>query len=503
MDLGPLELREEDCLLFSKLCHEISIGVLILDTHCLSAIRPLFINPTLKAILEGLKDVGCQEPNFKDGIQDKLLAPIFTSLSRSLSYKTNILQALSLKPEVAGPTHICHIIPLEAAERFQDRCLMLFEAIPVEESSGPSSTLGRCIEGLTHDFNNLLMIINAYAELLKLKLGPQHEAYEYLGPIQNASLKAGTLVEQMRQMGSDAFHTKKIFNLKDTVLEIKNILEHTLSEPARIDIKTELKDAFIEANPGEIEQALTNLCLNAKQAMPRGGTMTIRLEPEPDGRHVCLSVEDQGKGIDPSIQEHLFEPNFTTKAHKLGHGFGLFNIASIVKKLEGFIEVKSVPEKGSTFQLFFKQASFQKNEALKDTKPAQKNVSSKKLILVVEPNEAEREKLLILLNASDYKAVSYEENLDILACNARAAALCLGPNVKGSGVSSLLGEALEKSLRRHPHLKIISLSQDPTIEKHLKDRYYSRLFCFPNLTHSVQILKVLPSILNIDIGLLR
>ncbi len=475
------------------------MGILIVDMSCPEAIRPLFMNNACKAFLEDFKDQRYQDYNLKDCFQDTVLPLIFSSLNRCMAYKTKILQALSLASG-GTPTHLCQMIPLEAAEQFKNWCFILLEPLSVDDTCDFNSTLGRCMGGLAHDFNNLLMIINSYAELLKLKLHTQHAAYGYLAPIQQATSRAGVLVEQMMQICHESFNTKKIFNLKDTVLEIKNILEYTLSDNAQIQIKTELKDVFIEANPLEIEQILTNLCLNAKQAMPRGGPITIRLEPEPGGIYVCLSVEDQGQGIEPSIQEHLFELNFTSKAHKLGHGFGLFNIASIVKKLEGFIEVNTIQGQGSTFRLFFKQASFQKNQGSKEPQTVEAQLSSKKIMMVLEPDEEEREKLLILFNTQDFKALDYQKNEDIWSKHQPVAALCLGPNVTGSSFSSLVLELLEKGLKLHPHLKIISLSSDRELEKHLKDSHYSRLFCFPNLSHRGHILKVLAPILNIRIG---
>lgn len=500
MECGSLALKKQDCLLFSKLCKEVNVGILIVDTSCLEAIRLLFINHACKALFDGFKDTTYQKPHLQDCFQHRILPLISSSLNRSMIYKTKIVQALTLGSELSTPTHLCHMIPLEEAEYFQNWYCILFEPLSIDDTPGPSATLNRCIGGLAHDFNNLLMIIHSYAELLKLKLSAHSEVYGYLAPLQQASSRAGVLVEQMIQVCQDAFHTKKIFNLKDTILEIKNILEYTLSENDQIQIKTELKDAFIEANPCDIEQILTNLCLNAKQAMPRGGPITIRLKPEPGEGYVCLSVEDQGQGIEPSIQEYLFEPNVTTKAHKLGHGFGLFNIASIVKKLEGFIEVHSVQGQGSTFSLFFKQASLQKKQEVKALKTVEERLSSKKTIMVLEPDEAETEKLLMLFNTQGYQALAYQTQVDILEQDQPVVALCLGPHVTGSTYVSLIGGLLEKGLKRHPHLKIISLSNDPELEKHLKDSHYSRLFCFPNLNPRIHILKILPSILNINTG---
>ncbi len=500
MECGPLDLKKEDCLLFSRLCKEVNVGILIVDTSCIETIRLLFINNACKALFDDCNHKRYQSSQLEDCFQHTILPLIFSSLNRSMIYKTKILQALALGPEVSTPTHLCHMLPLEEAGYFQNWYCILFEPLSIDDAPGPSATLNRYIGGLAHDFNNLLMIIHSYAELLKLKLSAHSEVYGYLAPVQQASSRAGVLVEQMLQVCQDSFHTKKIFNLKDTILEIKNILEYTLSENDQIQIKTELKDAFIEANPCDIEQILTNLCLNAKQAMPRGGHITIRLEPEPGEEYVCLSVEDQGQGIEPSIQEYLFEPNVTTKAHKLGHGFGLFNIASIVKKLEGFIEVRSVPGQGSIFSLFFKQASLQKQHEIKALKTAEEQLPSKKIIIILEPDAEETEKLLLLFNTQDHQALDYSTHVDILEQDQPVVAVCLGPHVKGSRDLSVVEGLLEKVLKRHPHLKIISLSNDPELEKHLKDSHYSRLFCFPNLSHSVHILKVLPSILNINTG---
>lgn len=506
MEPSFLDTEKESQVILKKLCQAVHLGILILNTNDLEDSSPIFMNEACKEIVDTIKDSKDIGLTLTDSFRKKLLPLILSSLTRSYHQKTNIVQALHINPDRGGPKYLAHIIYLEPTERFPSWCLVLFESVAIEEFSATHNTLMRCVGSLTHDFNNLLMIIHSYTELLKFRLDKDQEGYTYLSPIQNAAFKAGTLVQQMMEVCNESFNTSKVFNLKDTVLDIKHILEYTLSEHAHIHIQAELEDAFIEANPCEIEQILTNLCLNAKEAMPRGGMLIMRLESDPTSPHVCLSVEDQGQGIPEGIRNQLFKPSFTTKAHKLGHGFGLCNTASIIKKLQGFIEVESIVGKGSTFKLFFKKAHKGPDLLLASQLASHANIKAvapPQALILLEPDEDTYETLRVLLSTKDYTILEVPlldalANIPIHRPYTSLAALLLGPGLGMHTPSAHLLKLMEKVLEQHPHVKIISLSSDHELEKYLKDRYRPYLFCFPNLQAKAQILKVLPAILSLD-----
>ncbi len=504
--IGCKGLYQEQALeAFFEIFKNIQEGILILDTSCSENIQPIFMNDRFKNLLEnfeqGTKSYACTT----ESIQKNLLPLIWVSLKRALTYQSNILQSIDTKAKDPKDNWLCHIIPIKKHFYPLQQTVLLFQAYPTQEPhaekpSSPEATMGRFVSGVAHDFNNILVIINAYIDILRLKLKNHQELHSYLEIIRNAGTKASDLVDQLMNFCSESIDTNTIFNLKDSVLEIKKILEYTLSKHAIIHIETDLKDAFIEANPCEIEQILTNLCLNAQQAMPQGGSLKISLELEPNSPYVCLKVKDEGKGMPEKVKEHLFEASFTTKLQKKGHGFGLFNIAAIVKKLEGFIEVESTIGRGTTFKLFFKQAIARPPQT-RSTQTTHIPTENKVKVLLIERDEAHQRRFSDLLSSTGYNVLLLceESLLSNLESHSKVDLVLLGPSHESLNTNDDTLQCIEHWIQKNPQLKMICLSQRVEHQKLLKDRYHNRLFCFPNLSHFSQILKLIPPILNMDI----
>lgn len=505
--IGCKGLDQEQALeAFFEIFKNIQEGILILDTRCLENIQPIFMNDRFKALLETFDQDTQGSTCATASFQKNLLPLIFSSLKRALSYQSDILQSIDTKAKDPKDNWLCHIIPIKKHLGPIQQTVLLFQAYPTQEPhaekpSSPEATIGRFVSGVAHDFNNILVIINAYIDILKLKLklNKHQELHSYLEIIRNAGTKASDLVDQLMNFCSDSIDTNTVFNLKDSVLEIKKILEYTLSKHAIIHIETDLKDAFIEANPCEIEQILTNLCLNAQQAMPEGGSLKISLELEPKSPYVCLKVKDEGKGMPEKVKEHLFEASFTTKLQKKGHGFGLFNIAAIVKKLEGFIEVESIVGRGTTFKLFFKQAIARPPQT-RTTPTTQIPAENKVNVLFIERDEAHQRYFSDLLSSTGYNVLLLGENTHVsnLESHSKVDLVLLGPSHDSLNTNDDTLQCIEHWIQKNTQLKIICLSQRVEHQKLLKDRYHNRLFCFPHLSHFSQILKLIPPILNMD-----
>jgi signal transduction histidine kinase/CheY-like chemotaxis protein len=503
--IGGKGLYQEQALeAFFEIFKNIQEGILILDTTCLEDIQPIFMNDRFKALLETFEQDTQRSTCATESLQKNLLPLIWGSLNRALTYQSDILQSIDTKAKNTKDNWLCHIIPIKKHLGPIQQTVLLFQAYPTEEPhaekpSSPEATMGRFVSGMAHDFNNILVIINAYIDILRLKLKNHQELHSYLEIIRNAGTKASDLVEQLMNFCSDSIDTKTVFNLKDSVLEIKKILEYTLSKHSIIHIETDLQDAFIEANPCEIEQILTNLCLNAQQAMPEGGSLKISLEVEPNSPYVCLKVKDEGKGMPETVKEHLFEASFTTKLQKKGHGFGLFNIAAIVKKLEGFIEVDSTIGRGTTFKLFFKQAIARPPQT-RTTQAARIPIENKVNVLFIERDEAHQRYFSDLLSSTGYKVLLLGENQNLsnIESHSKVDLVLLGPSHDSLNTNDDTLQCIEYWIQKNPQLKIVCLSQTIEHQKLLKDRYHNRLFCFPHLSHFSQILKLIPPILNMD-----
>ena len=224
--------------------------------------------------------------------------------------------------------------------------------------------IGQLAAGIAHDFNNLLLGMLGYTELARAKVGADDPVAEYLGRVESCVQSATTLTGQLLAFGRRQTLQPRPLELNALVSETVAMLNSVLGE--RIVLVTVLDPALdaAQADSGQAQQVLLNLALNARDAMPNGGTLTIRTsnadvgagepghgELEP-GRYVVLSVEDEGCGMTPEVRDQIFDPFFTTKAVGKGTGLGLSTAYGIIKQSGGNIEVASEPDHGSAFHCY-------------------------------------------------------------------------------------------------------------------------------------------------------
>ncbi|MEW6440900.1 MAG: PAS domain S-box protein [bacterium] len=228
--------------------------------------------------------------------------------------------------------------------------------------------LGRLAGGVAHDFNNLLTAILGFSDLLLSSMGPDDAARKNVEEIQKAGKRAASLTAQLLAFGRKQVRRPRVMDLNETISGIEGMLRQLLSREIELATLLDPHAAPILADPGQIEQVLVNLVVNARDAMPAGGKLVVEtanfileehLEIDglpPPGRYVCLTVSDTGVGISQASLPRIFDPFYTTKELGKGAGLGLATVYGIVTQSGGNISVSSAPGKGTVFRLHFPQA---------------------------------------------------------------------------------------------------------------------------------------------------
>jgi two-component system cell cycle sensor histidine kinase/response regulator CckA len=260
--------------------------------------------------------------------------------------------------------------------------------------------VGQLAGGIAHDFNNLLTAIICHSELLASEPGLPPKIAAGIREIRNAGDLAAALTRQLLAFSRRQILQARVLDLNVLFAELQKLLRRLIGENIVLEIRPASHPAWVEADPGQIEQVVLNLVINARDAMPQGGRVTVSIEhvlsnaalPAASalstGSVIKLSVCDTGKGMTPDVLAHIFEPFFTTKPIGQGTGLGLSTVYGIVRQSQGHIEVKSTPGVGSTFDIFLPQVSEPKlDEAADETPPP---LTRSKTILVVEDSEPVR-----------------------------------------------------------------------------------------------------------------
>ena len=226
--------------------------------------------------------------------------------------------------------------------------------------------VGRLAGGIAHDFNNLLTVIMGYSQVLLTELGPQHPLRGKIEETLKAGERAATLIRQLLTFSSKQSLDPKILSLNTAVTSLESLLRRLIGEDIQLVSKLDPTNGRLRADQAQLEQVLVNLVVNARDAMPKGGTLTIEtaqveltrspvyhLTPLLPGLYVRLAVSDTGCGMDRKTQSHIFEPFFTTKGEGKGSGLGLSTVFAIVTQCGGAIDVTSRVGHGTRFDLYF------------------------------------------------------------------------------------------------------------------------------------------------------
>ncbi len=276
--------------------------------------------------------------------------------------------------------------------------------------------VGQLAGGIAHDFNNLLTGILGHANMLKLRVEPGSFAYDAAKTMEGAAERAVELTKQMLGFARRGKHQILPVDLHRTIYDVVTLLSRTIDKSIRISVQLDARNATIMGDPGQLEQILVNLAINARDAMPRGGDLVFRTESmsldsdfcgmhmmETPGEYLVITVKDTGSGIPAEIRDRIFEPFFTTKTKGEGTGMGLAMVYGIVKNHGGTIQVQSEGSNGATFQVYLpltEELPIEQGDRGNDTV-----VHGTGRILVVDDEEIVRTTILEMLQVLGYQAV--------------------------------------------------------------------------------------------------
>ena len=282
--------------------------------------------------------------------------------------------------------------------------------------------IGRLAGGIAHDFNNLLMVISGYSEFLLERLGPDPQLRGPAQEIANATQRATALTRQLLAFSRKQMLAPKVLDLNEVVAENLKMLTRMIGEDIDLVMVPGPGLGAVRADPGQIDQVIMNLAVNARDAMPQGGKLTIetanvRLDenfarthaPLTAGDYVMLAISDTGVGMDRETQSRIFEPFFTTKGAK-GTGLGLSTVYGIVKQSGGFIFVDSQPERGTAFRAYFPRVNGREEAvAAQDSLGLPRPDRGEETILLVEDETHLRRLARQYLEKQGYKVLEAED----------------------------------------------------------------------------------------------
>jgi PAS domain S-box-containing protein len=289
--------------------------------------------------------------------------------------------------------------------------------------------VGQLAGGIAHDFNNLLQVILGYTELVSSTMNPQDDAIEDLNEIRNAGERARDLVQQLLSYSSRQVLYPEILNVNQVVNRIYNMIQRILGEHIQPSFDPGNSIHPIQADKGQLDQIIINLCVNARDAMPNGGQLKIKTSAFIADRDYCsnhagalpgiytrISISDTGIGMPDNIKNHIFEPFFSTKGLGKGTGLGLSTVFGITAQHKGFIEVQSQPAQGTTFHINFPASEIETKQD--EHNPDQSKIKKEghgKTILFAEDEEVVQQLGVAVLEKGGYQVLVAKDGEEAIA----------------------------------------------------------------------------------------
>jgi PAS domain S-box-containing protein len=325
-----------------------------------------------------------------------------------------------------------NVLPVEARDTLQERAGRAPTVLGVARDitdrkqleerilrSQRMEALGRLSGGIAHEYNNLMTAITGHAELMMLDLQPGDPLRKRAEEIQRAGALATDLTRQLLTFNRKQVLQPSPVRLNDVVSQMEKMLRRLIGEDIDLVIDLSADIGMIRADRAQIEQAILNLAVNSREAMPDGGTVTIetcnvdvdatyasRHVPMQPGAYVMLVFSDTGAGMGPEVQSHIFEPFFTTREQEKRTGMGLSTVYGIVRQSGGYIWVYSEPDLGTTFKLYLPRTSGQELPAPSPPPPAPRDLQGSETVLLVEDLDSIRELACEVLQGKGYKVLS-------------------------------------------------------------------------------------------------
>ncbi len=331
-------------------------------------------------------------------------------------------------------------------------------------------SIGRLAAGIAHDFNNVLSVIIGYSDLLLATIPPNDPVHEKIKRIHDSGSKAATLTRQLLAFSRKQVLEKKVISINTTIQDFLKILGKMTGEDIVFTTYLSEENCTVEADPGQIEQIIMNLIVNAKDAMPNGGeiiieTAEVNLDKHyvnkhievKSGHYVLMAISDTGEGMDEDVRSKIFDPFFTTKEQGKGTGLGLATVYGIVKQHDGYIYAYSEKGRGTTFKIYL-PASKKTAEEIKSESTSKALLQGKETILIVDDNASIRQLIVETLKPLGYnclQAACGKDAVDVLR-NYKGEVHLLITDVVMPGMS---GRDLAETIRdERPEMKVIFMS---------------------------------------------
>ncbi|MBN1217818.1 MAG: response regulator [Anaerolineae bacterium] len=424
----------------------------------------------------------------EDAQNDLRLASMY-DLLRRLHTASALILPLVVEQEMIGSLNIATVEPrsfsdeeVSLAQRVAEQVTGTLLRIRLDEQhrqledqlrqSQKMEAIGRLAGGMAHDFNNLLTVITGYSELLLYRhMAKNDPQYRDVEQIRKAGERASTLTRQLLAFSRQQVIQPEVLDLNTVITDLSRMLRRLVSEDIELITHLDSSSGHVKADIGQMEQVIMNLVVNAADAMPQGGKLTIktsRVDVDEDyasrhiglkpGAYVMLTISDTGVGMDKETQLHIFEPFFTTKEKGKGTGLGLATVYGIVQQNEGYISVNSQLGQGTTFRIYLPRLRQAAESASQSQTPAESKRGTE-TILLVEDEEMVRELARHVLLQDGYQILEAHNGREALKISEQYDApihLLLTDVVMPGGLDGQ--KVAQQLLAIHPEIKVLYMS---------------------------------------------
>ncbi len=461
---------------FKTMIDNLNVGVVLMDTHCtiLEANRTA---QTWFPDMDPQNPLKCQKIYNREEADSPCPGCLVTAAAQD-GQRHEDIQIFHLEN---GRQMTCRIVasPIRDSSGEVRQVIQTLEDITnrirMEEEirqSHKMEAVGQLAGGIAHDFNNMLTVIIGGTEFAELNYKRGADITPNLQEIRHAAKRSAELTRQLLAFGRRQHLDRRELSLDKQIQETLQMIRRTIPENVKVSYASRPDLQPVLADPGQINQVLLNLCINARDAMPEGGEIAIdcrpvtltskevlQLEGLVPGNYVLLSVRDNGCGMSPDVLEHIFEPFFTTKGPGKGTGMGLATVYGIIRQHRGTITVKSEVDAGTLFQVYLPASGTgSSTEAVPSSDTLPQKSRGAEQILLVEDDPAVRETGISILRRAGYTVLSASdgtEALSILDREARQTDLAILDVI----MPNMGGQQLYRKIRAHwPHICVLFTS---------------------------------------------